>query len=322
MNENNIQDFFIKALLEKIPKKTKLADFVAQTLCMEKETAYRRLRGEVPFSFREVALLAGNLNISLDEFLIQTGTHIRKKMIMTLPEKYMTEVYDESQIYEMIGHLETFAGEQGSEYGAALSGIPFSLFLQYSLLSRFFRLKYINHAENVLANTPFEKIWETEAKIKHKNHLYLLYRQISHTYYIWDRKIIPLLVDDINYARSIRLLQEPDVKELKEELLRFLRDLENQAATGRFSETGNKFELYISDAHIDITYSYVCSSQKQMSMLSSFIFFDTVSEDKMPFMKISNWIKSLKRFSTLVSGIGERERILFFEEQRAIVSTL
>lgn len=324
MNDSSLHDALVDVLITKYPKKSKLADFIAETLCLEKETSYRRLRGDVHFTLRETGILASKLNISLDDLVrkINPAFSSGEKMVMGLPVDYLIETYDKTQLLNIISHLELLSTEANSEHAAALSGIPFSLFLQYSLLARFFRLKYINHADNSLRSIPFEKIVETEAKIEYRNELYLLYREISYTYYIWDRKIIPALVNDIKYANSIRLIKDSEVQQLKHELFRFLNDLEHLAAKGKFDETGNKFELYISDAHIDTTYAYTYSDKRYTSMLSSFILFVTSSEDYVSFERISGWVKSLRRFSTLVSGIGERERILFFDEQREIVNTL
>ncbi|MDF9831229.1 hypothetical protein [Parabacteroides sp. PF5-6] len=318
MKDVSLHETFVRAMEKEIPKKTKLADFVADSLCIEKETAYRRLRGEVQFSLREAGILATLLNISLDNLIHDHS----KSLTLGLPIDYLTGTYDRSQIEDIIHYLHEFTQEPGCEFGMALSGIPFSLFLQYKRLARFYRLKYVNHTTNRPVSIPYEKIEESEAKIEYREELYLLFRQIANTYYVWDRQIIQLLVNDIKYAASIRLIAGWEVAELKQELFRFLDDLEQIAIKGIFPETGNKCELYISDAHIDVSYAYMCSQKRQVSTLSAFVIFSSISLETQTFQKVNNWVKSLKRFSTLVSGIGERERILFFEEQREIVDTL
>ncbi|MDL2244098.1 hypothetical protein LJC54_01135 [Parabacteroides sp. OttesenSCG-928-J18] len=313
---------FVNALEGKITKKTILADFVAVTLCMEKETAYRRLRGEVQFTLRETAILAAKLNISLDEIIARNGQESQKRLLMRLPEYYLTASKKMPIVTDAIHYLERLGKEPYSEFGMALSGIPFTLFFPYSLLTRFMLLKYTHHAENSPSSLPYNKIVEADDLIDYRGDLGLLLKEVTDTYYIWDRKIIRALVDDIKYAKSIRLMGNEEIRDLKKELHRFLNDLENLASKGRYDETGNKFELYISDANIDITYAYICSPNMQASMLSSFIFFMMISEDNISFSRINNWIKSLKRYSTLISGIGERERILFFDQQREVVDTL
>jgi len=322
MDDTQIHNSFVKALEAKIPKKTMLADFISQNLYIEKETAYRRLRGEVQFSLREAGILANKLEISLDELILRATFNSKENVLLQLPQQGLREIDSIQQSKNAITYLEKLTSDNYSEFGVALSGITFSLFLQYSLLYRFFTLKYLNHADNIQTSILFEKTKEMDIDTKFRHHLYLLFRGITNTYYIWDRQIIRLLVNDIKYAQSIRLMTEAEVVELKKEIHRFLNDLEYIAAKGAFPETGNKFELYISEAHIDVTYAYMQSDSTFVSMLSSFVIYVTASQEKVLFKNISNWIKSLKRHSTLVSGIGERERILFFDEQRVIVNTL
>lgn len=322
MEHSNVHNAFVKALEFKIPKKTKLADFIAENLFIEKETAYRRLRGEVQFSLREAGILAGKLGISLDELILKEASPLNDTILLQLPHQPLKGENTFLQTQEALTYLEKLTNDNHSELGVALSGFTFSLYLQYSLLYRFFIMKYMNHAENIQTTTPFEKTEAIDLSSELRQQFYLLFRGITNTYYIWDRQIIRLFINDIKYAQSIRLMTNEEVFELKQELHRFLNDLEHLAAKGKFEETGNIFELYISEAHIDVTYAYMHSDTTFVSMLSSFVLYATASQEKALFTNISNWIKSLKRHSTLVSGIGERERILFFDEQRLIVNTL
>lgn len=316
--EFNIHEAFVKAMETKIPKKTKLAEFIADCLCQEKETAYRRLRGEVHFSFKEVGILASHLNLSLDSLISNNP----QSMMWDLPKHYLSGTYDRSHIEDILSFLYAFTRDADTEFGMALSGIPFSLFLQYPLLARFYRLKYVNHTASTPMRVPFETISESDAKIAYREELFLLFRQIEKSCYIWDRQIIQTLINDISYAASIRLLKEQEVAELKKEIHRFLDKLEEIAIQGRFPETGNLFELYISDAHIDVSYAYMYSTKRQVATLSAFVLFSSISLEKETFQKVNTWVNSLKRYSTLISGIGERERVSFFDRQRQIVDTL
>jgi DNA-binding phage protein len=64
MNELNTN--LIEAAKEKFPAKGQLANILMDTLYMGKEAIYRRLRGEVPFTFQEAAIISKELGISLD----------------------------------------------------------------------------------------------------------------------------------------------------------------------------------------------------------------------------------------------------------------
>ena len=56
MITNDPNTNLIEAMKEKLPLKGKLADML-----MDKEAVYRRLRGEVPFTLQEAALVSRKL---------------------------------------------------------------------------------------------------------------------------------------------------------------------------------------------------------------------------------------------------------------------
>ena len=58
MNELNTN--LIEAAKERFPAKGQLANILMDTLYMGKEAIYRRLRGEVPFTFRKQPLFQKN----------------------------------------------------------------------------------------------------------------------------------------------------------------------------------------------------------------------------------------------------------------------
>lgn len=65
MNELNTN--LIEAAKEKFPAKGQLANILMDTLYMGKEAIYRRLRGEVPFTFQEAAIISKELGIPWTE---------------------------------------------------------------------------------------------------------------------------------------------------------------------------------------------------------------------------------------------------------------
>jgi hypothetical protein len=323
---------FVAAMESKIPKKTQLADFISDILRIEKESAYRRLRGEVQFTFKEAVLIACRMNLSLNEIIVNASPENKTKNVLELPvfQSDMINFCDgagDKLIEEAIIFLKALVQQPFSEFGLAISGIPFPLFLNYSSLSRFYILKHLHNSSNQLnynqlTPIPFEKVFESKKQIEEREEFYLLYRQISNTFYIWDKKIIPVLVEDIQYFQSIHLIKDSEVEELKADIHRFLTDLEQLAIDGKFRETGNKFDLFISDLGIDVTYTYMWSEKLCIALFITFIFFATASQEKSLVNKIINWVTSMKRCSILISGNAAKERILFFDKQREIVDKL
>lgn len=71
--KNSIVNELINEMKERIAPKETLANFLTNTLCMGKEAVYRRLRGEVAFTFDEVAVISHKLGISIDQII---GNHL------------------------------------------------------------------------------------------------------------------------------------------------------------------------------------------------------------------------------------------------------
>ena len=67
--KNAVVNELISTMREVTPKEGNLANVLMDILCMSKEAIYRRLRGEVAFTFSEVAIIAGQLGISLDKII-------------------------------------------------------------------------------------------------------------------------------------------------------------------------------------------------------------------------------------------------------------
>ena len=73
MKEVTLYDGFLSELRKRIPRGAELTNTLVDMLYIEREAVYRRLRGEVPFTFIEVMTVSKELGISLDN-LAQADT--------------------------------------------------------------------------------------------------------------------------------------------------------------------------------------------------------------------------------------------------------
>lgn len=69
MNDNSLHDNLVRILKHRIPEHSLLANKLTEILYIGKEAVYRRLRGEVPFTFSEVSIIAKSMGISLDQLI-------------------------------------------------------------------------------------------------------------------------------------------------------------------------------------------------------------------------------------------------------------
>lgn len=69
MITNELNTGLVNAVREKLPSKDNLANALMDILYIGKEAIYRRLRGEVPFTLAEAAVISRKLGISLDRMI-------------------------------------------------------------------------------------------------------------------------------------------------------------------------------------------------------------------------------------------------------------
>ena len=146
-------------------------------------------------------------------------------------------------------------------------------------------------------------------------------QQFESTCHIWDSMIFQYLVNDIKYFTKIHLLTEDNVFQLKTELLQSLDELEEIAKKGKFA-SGKDVHIYISNINFEATYSYAASKYRHVSMIRIYAINSITSRDTVVFGNLKEWIRSLRKFSTLISQSAEMQRIQFFKKQREIIAEL
>ena len=310
----------ISAMKEKLPQGTNLANLLMDILYIGKEAVYRRLRGEVPFTLAEAAVISQKIGISLDRI---TGTTFRGNALFDLNLTH----YD-NPIETYYGIIEHYAKifsvikeEPESELNTSSNIIPQTIYLKYPLLSKFRMFKWIyQHSQQ--NNTQCYEQLELPDKLLDRQREFVSETQfVRNTYYILDSMVFRYLTNDIRYFIDSHLITDENVRNLREELLELVDELEHIATVGAF-ETGREVQFYVSNINFEATYSYVESQQHCLSLIRVFAINSITSIDPEVFKQVKEWTQSRKKFSTLFSHSGEMQRRQFFNQQREIIGTL
>lgn len=321
MSKDLIHEKLVGAIREKIPHKATLTNTLADLLCMEREAVYRRMRGDVAFSFSEVAAISNKLGISLDNLI---GTHSEKSRPYQLSlVEYIDPIEDDYKMWSMYNERLREAREDPASCDVeCMNVLPAIFLLDYKSISRFYLFKWYNqygHSENTVHYRHIEledKLQAIQRVTANES------RHIKKTIYIWDPLIFQYIVNDIQYYSSVRLIDPEDVLLLKEDLLRFLDKMEVLAGRGEYPDTGNAIQFYISNINFDTSYSYLEAKNLHISIIRAFILNSVISLDEKAYEIFRNCMQSLLKSSTMISVSGEKQRILFFERQRRIINSL
>ena len=289
----NINTDLIDAMKIYLPKGNNLANALMDILYLGKEATYRRLRGEVPFTFAEVATISQHMGISLDKIV---GADLNDNAIVNLN---MLQCQRPTETYYSI----------------------IDSYLKYEALSKFQLFKWIYPHESTYAGRHYEDLEIPEKLIDKQKEFVNLSQLFQSTNYIWDKEIFIRLVNEVKFFLNINLISEDSVKRIKKELLILLNELEKISAQGKYS-SGKDVKIYISDINFESTYSYVETDIYHQCLIGVFSINSITSKDDFLFQHLKLWIQSLKKYSTLISQSGEVQRIHFFNRQQELVKSL
>ena len=319
MITNELNTGLVNAVKEKLPSKDNLANALMDILYIGKEAIYRRLRGELPFTLTEAAVISRKLGISLDKMI---GVSFRDNAVFDMnivsSEKPFEAYY--SILEKQVDLFRSVKEDETSEIGTSSNIIPQTLSLKYNMLSKFRLFKWMYQNENIKCKH-FEEMEIPQKMVEKQKEYSDLVSHIHSVDYIWDNMIFSHLVNDIQYFCSIHLITDEDKDMLKEELFLLIDEMEELSARGK-SKAGNDVKIYISNINFEATYSYLDTSSTQLSLIRIYSINSITTQDQEMFRGLKEWIQSLKKFSTLISESGEMQRIQFFKQQREIVSIL
>ena len=320
MTNDVLLDNLTLAIKEQFPARKNLAAMLSDFLCIGREAAYRRLRGEVPFTFDEVATIADKLNLSIDMI-------VGKSRADTIPFYYNPLSYADAsdKNYELFKrNIELYARvkhDPCSEIGIAINMLPMTFITRYTYLTRLRCYKWMYQHEGRESMIPYEKLVIPERFTRLGEEYSKAVESVSTTCIILDPMVFNYLMSDIHYFAEVGLILPDEVAGIKKELLLLLDDMERVATNGRY-DSGNTILFYISNTNFESTYSYTVYEHGSVSCLSIFTLNVLSSSDAAMFQMIREWVHSLKRLSTLISEAGEMPRKIFFRKQRELVARL
>lgn len=319
-----------KDLLEKFrdhlylhyPNKKELVSVLADILNMESVSISRRLNGKIQFTVREMGIVADKLNISIDN-LIKEKTDSDS---ILLSVKLLMPSSSES-LESLVKEIETSKNklkkmlEDPLRAGYIFDSLPVEFFAPYQHLCKFFYYKWAYYFTDENIHMDYSN-WLIPDSIKElQAELVSCQHNFQSIFYIWDNPLIINLIREIDVFAKMRIIKDEDILLIKEDLHHMLNDVEMNIANegSREKNGGPSIELYISNIKIGV--SCICYDSQDYSFVNYGLPFAQASlqEDVYAYNKVYQWINSIKKISTLISGSGAINRRIFFDEQHKII---
>jgi uncharacterized protein YlaN (UPF0358 family) len=306
-----------KALVEEIrkniPDGENVVKYLMRKLGLSKESAYRRMRGIVPFPLEEIRELSLALNFSLDEIIREGTPKIAKNYKDDKNGLLLSHIISHQNFLDAISRFS----KRSAIFSANRITLPF--IIEYDALFElfFYGLMHRNQTSNGFRSFS-ELTIPKEIRIIRKSILdnYPSFKQRE---YILDRDLFSDIAREIQYFRRLKLISEKEVGALKLELLQMLEKMEMEMETGR-NEEGEECLYYFSWLDVDTNAICVDCGDKSVTLYSCFgvpVFHNNSQTD-------AHWqlLESQKKYTILISQSSEFMRAEFIERQKGFIESI
>ncbi len=317
MNKNN---YFIQAIIKALGSDKGVAAKLSNILSLGKESIYRRIRGDIPFTLDEAIEIARQLDISIDELYLRPADKQASFQINLL------NIQDPASNYCEIlsGYIKTFKTLKTFSTINLLSAynvMPYSLLLAHDLTARFHLYKWFHLVKCRKHHTTFSeftvpnKVREIEQSFRNEN------QHVKNATFILDRNIFLSFAKDISLFVELELVTEQEKQILKKELLSIISTVDTIAYNGHYP-TGNKVNIYLSNITLDASFTLFEAQEFEMVHLRVFSINGIESQNKEICNMSRAWLYALENNSNSITQCDSMLRIRYFEEQRSLINQI
>jgi len=234
----------INRIIKQLPSNKNLVNSLMKVLSLSRETTYRRMRNQIPFSFEEVVILAKYFNISIDELLeIKEDNNFLLNKNFNI-EQNPIDIYT-GLLNDEIAFMKKLHVSKDVKITATLNNIPFR-FLPYQLL---FKLDYFHYMHSVgkisLVTSRYSDIEVPPAISDLHNQLASCLGRLDNITCIVDSMLFTNIIKKIQYYRRLRFFSAEDLQLLQSEMFHLLDMYENLLRSGT-NASGSNYVFYYS----------------------------------------------------------------------------
>jgi len=321
------QGLFLSRIEELLEPSTSLVYELSEILGISSDSAYRRMRGETLLNIDEVIKLCEFFNISFDVFT-RPESGLVAFSYSGLESKtdglyaYLTGLYKDLGRISMV---------PDSRIIYACQDIPVFYHYNYKEIAAFKFFYWMRSIMNVSDLEPAkyephlisDEIYDTAKRI------YELYAKVNTTE-IWTDSTIQSTIKQIGfYWESGVFLKKDDALAICESLRMELADIQKLAENPVSNSNaqvensgGRRYELYFSEIEITNNCVLVNMGKTRAVYLSHFSFYTMKTLNQVYSEKTEEWLNSLIKKTTLISGVSEKIRFQFFNRMYKSIDAL
>ena len=318
---NTLNEGIVAAISKQMANNKKILPFLMELLDLGRESVYRRLRGEIPFTFEEVSKISLSLGISTDEIIGMQQADTRALFnIHELGSPNPMDAYSDN-LEDTIAIFKRMKEDKNSKLIMAINHLPIILSVQFENLTKFRHYKWAHQTQQVPLNFYFSDFALSSQRFKqYKTYIYN-YVRVGDITAIVDSNMILSVTKEVSFFYKRNLITKEEFDLLQDELLQVIDYMEVLAQTG-INEPGANISIYLSYLNIESNSRYM--EFEDTKCVQFWVYKNnpiTVFNEKVCQIQ-KEWLESLKKYSTLISRSNEIQQSQFFNKQREYIRNI
>lgn len=306
----------INEITKHLRKGEKPVNYLMDKLCIGKESAYRRLKNQIPFTFEEIVKIANDLDFSIDQL---AKKDIGNRVYFDLPVNVFQDplsIYNNMLEYDL-SIIKQLSSAKKLSIVCAINRIPFRFFPFKTL----FKYEYCKY----LYSNGYLPLTEYFANIAITPYMEQLHKEIAHHFNLLrnvvcviDYTIVSKIISEIYHFHELGFVSDNDLLSLQSEGFDFLALFERMIRTGE-----KNYNFYYSTYSIDANSVYYEYDGNIMSQIWLFPENQIViNNNRLLYTIQKNWLDANIRNSTLISKSNHTLQIKFIKEVYNQISEL
>jgi len=312
---DNLRNTIATKVLSNIPPRVKPIDYLMEALTISRESVYRRIRGDISFTFEEIAKLSVDLGFSIDELIIQDMNSRVFFDLHTNGEQNPSEIFG----IMMQQYLQcAFDAKYGKDIETIkiLNYLPLEFTIVFDHLYQFSYYRWMHQHQEASLKYFYSDAVLPEKLIRLQHRATENLKKIRNNMVILDPFVFLNPIREIQYYYKRKLINDEELSLIKNNLLGLVDLMENIAQTGGWgSEVRYDFYLLALNVESSSVFSK-CEDQFQ-----SLFFINSMEPIIVTHPNVctthKKWLDSMRKYATLITQSNEILQVRYFNMQRS-----
>lgn len=316
--KNPLNEEVISAIRSYLPHGQNVATFLMNLLFLGKESIYRRLRGEIPFTYEEVVTISGKLGISIDNIISLSNS---ERSIFDF-SFHKGNDWEELYYQKVIQFNKMFSEVRNCKRARSMFAMNYIPYAFSAFCKEFTRFRYFKWTHQTQEIDPDFKLSDLVIPERISNALNSWMGEDTshmHTTYIFDDNVFVSVAKDISYFYKRGLISDEELKTIQADLIKMIEALEVSAKTGR-TPFGNEMLVYLSPLDIQATCSHFEYDDNVCCHIQIYGIDVLQSYSPQACRAQKKWIEQIRKSSILITESAEMLRYDYFKRQREAIS--